>query len=157
MTVMNLNHINFKLNEFNDIFNFFSIDSKNKYLDYTLFIRFFKKELNDTKLNIVEKIFQSFQYEYSNEDENVPLNIIKNKYKAKNHPEVVSGNKTEEEQIKEFMESFDINYDIFVSRQNLDNYEKWVDFDIFANFYEYVSFIYEKDDEFVNLLVSTWC
>ena len=31
-----------------------------------------------------------------------------------------------------------------------------VDFDMFANFYEYVSFIYEEDKDFVNLLLSTW-
>ena len=157
VNILNLNHINFDADEFKDLFNYFSIDSNNKFLDYTRFIRFFKKELNETKLNIVEKIFLSLQYENSNEEEDVPLNQIKNKYKAKNHPEVVSGIKTENEKIKEFRECFDINYDIFNSRKYLANNEKMVDFDMFANFYEYVSFIYEGDNEFVNLLVSTWC
>ena len=157
VNILNLNHINFDPDEFKDLFNYFSIDSNNKFLDYTRFIRFFKKELNETKLNIVEKIFLSLQYENSNEEEDVPLNQIKNKYKAKNHPEVVSGIKTENEKIKEFRECFDINYDIFNSRKYLANNEKMVDFDMFANFYEYVSFIYEGDNEFVNLLVSTWC
>ena len=157
VNILNLNHINFDPDEFKDLFNYFSIDSNNRFLDYTRFIRFFKKELNETKLNIVEKIFLSLQYENSNEEEDVPLNQIKNKYKAKNHPEVVSGIKTENEKIKEFRECFDINYDIFNSRKYLANNEKMVDFDMFANFYEYVSFIYEGDNEFVNLLVSTWC
>ena len=157
VNILNLNHINFDPDEFKDLFNYFSIDSNNKFLDYTRFIRFFKKELNETKLNIVEKIFLSLQYENSNEEEDVPLNQIKNKYKAKNHPEVVSGIKTENEKIKEFRECFDINYDIFNSRKYLANNEKMVDFDMFANFYEYVSFIYEGDNEFVNLLVNTWC
>ena len=157
VNILNLNHINFDLDEFKDLFNYFSIYSNNRFLDYTRFIRFFKKELNETKLNIVEKIFLSLQYENSNEKEDVPLNQIKNKYKAKNHPEVVSGIKTENEKIKEFRECFDINYDIFNSRKYLANNEKMVDFDMFANFYEYVSFIYEGDNEFVNLLVSTWC
>ena len=157
VNILNLNHINFDPDEFKDLFNYFSLDSNNKFLDYTRFIRFFKKELNETKLNIVEKIFLSLQYENSNEEEDVPLNQIKNKYKAKNHPEVVSGIKTENEKIKEFRECFDINYDIFNSRKYLANNEKMVDFDMFANFYEYVSFIYEGDNEFVNLLVSTWC
>ena len=157
VNILNLNHINFDPDEFKDLFNYFSIDSNNKFLDYTRFIRFFKKELNETKLKIVEKIFLSLQYENSNEEEDVPLNQIKNKYKAKNHPEVLSGIKTENEKIKEFRECFDINYDIFNSRKYLANNEKMVDFDMFANFYEYVSFIYEGDNEFVNLLVSTWC
>ena len=72
INILNLNHINFDQDEFKDLFNYFSIDSNYKFLDYTRFIRFFKKELNETKLNIVEKIFLSLQYENSNEDEDVP-------------------------------------------------------------------------------------
>ena len=55
---MNLNHINFTFSEYKDIFNYFSMNSK--YLDYNRFIRFFKKELNESKLDIVEKIFFFF-------------------------------------------------------------------------------------------------
>ena len=157
VNILNLNHINFDNNEFKDIFNYFSINKNNKlYLDYNHFIRFFKKELNETKLNIVEKIFLSFKNDFCDEKEEIPLNLIKNKYKAKRHPDVIIGIKTEEEKIREFRESFDINYNIFNSRLNNENYRKMVDFDMFANFYEYVSFIYEEDKDFVNLLLLTW-
>ena len=157
VNILNLNHINFDNYEFKDIFNYFSINKNNKlYLDYNHFIRFFKKELNETKLNIVEKIFLSFKNDFCDEKEEIPLNLIKNKYKAKRHPDVIIGIKTEEEKIREFRESFDINYNIFNSRLNNENYRKMVDFDMFANFYEYVSFIYEEDKDFVNLLLSTW-
>ena len=157
INIMNLNNINFGLNEFKNIFDYFSINQKNIYLDFNRFIRFFKKELNETKLNMLEKIFLSLKYDYSENDEEIPLYIIQNKYKAKRHPKVVSGKIKEDEKIKEFRESFDINYKIFNSNHNNDKKEKLIDFDIFANFYEYVSFIYENDDEFVNLLISTWC
>ena len=158
VNILNLNHINFDNYEFKDIFNYFSINKNNKlYLDYNHFIRFFKIELNETKLNIVEKIFLSFKNDFCDEKEEIPLNLIKNKYKAKRHPDVIIGIKTEEEKIREFRESFDINYNIFNSRLNNENYRKMVDFDMFANFYEYVSFIYEEDKDFVNLLKSTWC
>ena len=157
VNILNLNHINFDNYEFKDIFNYFSINKNNKlYLDYNHFIRFFKKELNETKLNIVEKIFLSFKNDFCDEKEEIPLNLIKNKYKAKRHPDVIIGIKTEGEKIREFRESFDINYNIFNSRLNNENYRKMVDFDMFANFYEYVSFIYEEDKDFVNLLLSTW-
>ena len=157
VNILNLNHINFDNNEFKDIFNYFSINKNNKlYLDYNRFIRFFKIELNETRLNVVEKIFLSFKNDFSDEKEEIPLNLIKNKYKAKRHPDVIIGIKTEEEKIREFRESFDINYNIFNSRLNNENYRKMVDFDMFANFYEYVSFIYEEDKDFVNLLLSTW-
>ena len=158
INILTLNHIHFDYNEFKDIFNYFSINKNNKnYLDYTSFIRFFKKELNEAKLNIVEKIFLSFQNDTLNKNDEIPLNLIKNKYKAKRHPDVINGIKTEKEKIKEFRESFDINYNIFNSRLSNENYNKLVDFDMFANFYEYVSFIYEEDKNFENLLLATWC
>ena len=157
INIMNLNNINFGLNEFKNIFDYFSINQKNIYLDFNRFIRFFKKELNENKLNMLEKIFLSLKYDYSENDEEIPLYIIQNKYKAKRHPKVASGKIKEDENIKEFRESFDINYKIFNSNHNNDKKEKLIDFDIFANFYEYVSFIYENDNEFVNLLISTWC
>ena len=93
----------------------------------------------------------------SEENEEIPLYILKNKYKAKEHPDVINGRKTENEKIKEFKECFDINYNIFSTKQNFNNSMKLVDFDMFANFYEYVSFIYEDDNELKNLLISTWC
>ena len=157
INIMNLNQINFSLNEIKEIFNYFSNDITKNYLDYNSFIRFFKKELNQTKLDIVEKIFLSLKNDFSEENEEIPLSIIKNKYKAKRHPEVINGKVTEDEKIKEFKESFDINYNILNSEQNKVQYVKFVDFDIFANFYEYVSFIYEEDEQFVNLLMATWC
>ena len=155
VNIMNLNQINFTSNEFKDIFNYFSNISK--YLDYNRFIRFFKKELNESKLDIVEKIFLSLKNENSEENEDIPLYLLKIKYKAKRHPDVVKGRKTENEKIKEFKECFDINYNIFNTKQNYNNSMELVDFDMFANFYEYVSFIYEDDNEFKNLLMSTWC
>ena len=155
INIMNLNHINFTSNEFKDIFNYFS--NNTKYLDYNRLIRFFKKELNESKLNIVEKIFLSLKYENSEENDEVPLYILKIKKKEKKHPDVIGGRKTEDEKIKEFKECFDINYNIFNTNTNYNNSMKLVDFDMFANFYEYVSFIYEDDNEFKDLLISTWC
>ena len=155
INIMNINNIKISFNELKDIFGYFSNNSK--YLDYNRFIRFFKKELNESKLDIVEKIFLSLKYDNSEENEEIPMIVIKNKYKAKRHPEVLKDIKTENEKIQEFKECFDINYDIFNSKQNNNNSGKLVDFDMFANFYEYVSFIYEDDNEFKNLLISTWC
>ena len=156
INVLQMEHINFDKDEFNEIFNYFSLEPKNIYLDYDRFIRFFKKELNDKKLNIVEKVFLSLKYD--NEDnENIPLHEIKKKYQSRRHPEVIMGKKTEDEKIKEFGESFDLNYDIYSLDINNSKIGKYVDFDMFANFYEYVSFIYPDDEDFTNLLVATWC
>ena len=156
INILQLEHINLENDIYNEIFNYFSLEDKNQLLDYDRFIRYFKKELNDNKLNIVEKIFLSLKYDNGDNDE-IPLNEIKKRYMAKRHPEVIMGKITEDEKIREFMESFDVNYDICNVEQNSDKIGKFVDFDIFANFYEYVSFIYSDDEDFTNLLISTWC
>ena len=156
INILQLEHINLDNDVYNEIFNYFSLEDKNTFLDYDRFIRFFKKELNDNKLNIVEKIFLSLKYDNGDNDE-IPLNEIKKRYIAKRHPEVIMKKTTEDEKIREFRESFDVNYDICNAEQNNDKLGKFVDFDVFANFYEYVSFIYSEDEDFTNLLISTWC
>lgn len=156
INVLQLEHINFEKKEFDEIFKYFSLNSKNIYLDYNRFIRFFKRELNDKKLQIVEKIFLSLKYD-TGDNEQIPIIEIKKRYKARRHPEVIMGKKTEEEKIMEFGDSFDINYEITSVEQTSSKFGKFIDFDTFANYYEYVSFIYPDDEDFTNLLISTWC
>jgi hypothetical protein len=139
-------HISLNDFEYNEIFNKFK---KDKYLDFPLFIREFKKELNDTKLNYVEDVFSQLNI---NENERVPIEYIKKKYDAKNHPEVISGKKNEEENLLEFIDCFEINFDLLNPNIN-DNF---VDFEIFANFYEYVAFVYDNDEIFGKILKSTF-
>ena len=88
------------------------------------------------------------------ENEKVPLNVIKKKFRGDRHPDVLSGRKNEEDIILEFFDCFNINYEILNldSKQNSNN----VDFEIFANFYEYVSFIYPDDKEFANIVRTSW-
>ena len=57
------------------------------------------------------------------------------------------------------MDCFNINYEIM----NLDfkiekgiNNNRFINFEIFANFYEYVSYIYPNDKEFENIVYSSW-
>ena len=80
------------------------------------------------------------------------LNILKKKYDAKNHPEVISGKKNEEENLLEFIDCFEINFDLLNPNIN-DNF---VDFEIFDNCYEYVAFVYDNDEIFGKILKSTF-
>ena len=157
INILNMEHINLEKENSKEIFNFFSSNTNNEYLDYEKFIRFFKKELNANKLSIVQKIFNSLKYDIGDNDDKIPLNEVKKKYSARRHPEVISRKKREDEKLEEFREGFDINYDICNLEQINGTSKKLVDFDIFANYYEYVSFIYYDDEEFTNLLISTWC
>ena len=81
------------------------------------------------------------------------------KYDAKRHPDVLKGKNTEDEKVMEFIDCFNLCYNILRmdnKEQNNNEEEEYVDFEIFANFYEYVSFIYPRDKEFQNVITSTW-
>ena len=150
--VFRIQHINLGDNILKRIFNLFSL---NNYLDFYSFIRNYKKELNEIKLNIVEKAFTKID---KKGEDKVPLDIIKMKYNVINHPDVLNGKISEEEKLMEFLDCFNLCYKLLKMDNNKNNYEdeEYVDFEIFANFYEYVSFIYPRDREFQNVVNATW-
>ena len=156
VNIFEIQHINLSNSDIKNIFNNFCSKNNKNFLDFTGFIRNYKKQLNENKLSCVEQAFSNIDI---NENEKVPLNLIKKHFKANNHPDVLNGIRKEEEIILEFLDCFNINYEIL----NLDNKNqndtrnnKFVDFEIFANFYEYVSFIYPNDKEFEKIINLSW-
>ena len=131
---------------------FLKFKNNNNYLDFYSFIRNFKKELNEYKLNIVESVYMKLD---KNQNENVSLNEVLNNYNSNNHPDVLNGKKNAEEKNIEFIDCFELQYEL-INNNNSNNNENIVTFEDFANFYEYVAFVYEDDKEFENLLLSTW-
>jgi hypothetical protein len=142
--------LNLSNNELQSIFSNFN---NNNYLDFYSFIRNFKKELNEFKLNIVESVYLKLD---KNQNENVNLNEILNNYNSNNHPDVLNGKKNAEEKNIEFIDCFELQYELINNDNNNNNNENIVSFEDFANFYEYVAFVYENDKEFENILLSTW-
>ena len=156
LNVFEIQHINLPSQDIKNIFNTFISKNNKNYLDFSAFIRNYKQELNENKLSCVEQAFSNLD---TNENDKVPLNIIKKLFKADKHPDVLNGLKKEEEIILEFLDCFNINYEILSldSKINNDiNSQRIIDFEIFANFYEYVSFIYPNDKEFENIVNSSW-
>ena len=156
LNVFEIQHINLPSQDIKNIFNTFISKNNKNYLDFSAFIRNYKRELNENKLSCVEQAFSNLD---TNENDKVPLNIIKKLFKADKHSDVLNGLKKEEEIILEFLDCFNINYEILSldSKINNDiNSQRIIDFEIFANFYEYVSFIYPNDKEFENVINSTW-
>ena len=156
LNVFEIQHINLPSQDIKNIFNTFISKNNKNYLDFSAFIRNYKQELNENKLSCVEQAFSNLD---TNENDKVPLNLIKKLFKADKHPDVLNGLKKEEEIILEFLDCFNINYEILSldSKINNDNNsQRIIDFEIFANFYEYVSFIYPNDKEFENVVNSSW-
>ena len=152
--VFKIQHIDLDLNTIKNIFNLFSLKDNNEpYLDFYSFIRTFKKVLNENKLNAVEQAFSSID---KKGEDMVPLDVIKMKYNAKKHPDVLNGKYTEDEKILEFLDCFNLCYKILKMDNKKDEKEDYVNFEMFANFYEYVSFLYPRDKDFQYVVNSTW-
>ena len=156
LNVFEIQHINLPSQDIKNIFNTFISKNNKNYLDFSAFIRNYKQELNENKLSCVEQAFSNLD---TKENDKVPLNLIKKVFKADKHPDVLNGLKKEEEIILEFLDCFNINYEILSLDSKISNdinSQRIIDFEIFANFYEYVSFIYPNDKEFENVVNSSW-
>ena len=144
-------HIILNDSEYNEVY--YKYFNNNTFL-LSPFLREFKKELNEDKLYFVENAYSILDI---NEDDKVSIDYIKKCYDAKNHPDVISGKKNEEEQLLEFIECFEINFDLLnQDNYNNNNNNNIVDFEIFANFYEYVAFVYNNTKQFGLILQSTF-
>ena len=123
-----------------------------KFLDFPKFIREFKKPLNEKRLEVVEDAFAKLDVD---SNDNIFIDTIKRKYNPKGDPLVLQGIKNEEEVSTEFLDCFELNYNLLtaVDNQNVTNV---VSFEEFANFYEYVSFLYDDDYQFIKLVNDSW-
>ena len=156
VNVLEIQHINLSNSDMKDLFNIFASKNNPNFLNFSAFIRNYKIQLNENKLSCVEQAFSNID---TNENDKVPLNLIKKKFKANNHPDVLNGIRKEEDIILEFLDCFNINYEILnldSKNKNENSEQKYIDFEIFANFYEYVSFIYPDNNEFEKIVNSAW-
>ena len=132
----------------NDIRKIFIQFDNNGYLDDNQFIREFKKELSPNKLELVTRAYEILDI---NNNEKVPLEYIKVSYNSDNHPEVLNGKISSDEKMLEFIDCFELNLELLNNQNN-----NFIDFELFANFYEYVAFVYDNDKQFENIIESTW-
>ncbi len=149
--VLTLQRFGLSKNDCEKIFYKFCDDNK-EYLLFSNFIRNFKKVLNNNRLDAVENAFNRID---KNNTEMVFSDDIKLKFNAKKHPEVLKGNKNEEEILTEFLDCFELNYNLLTTSENPET-SNLVSYEEFANFYEYVSFLYENDKDFINMLEAVW-
>ena len=76
-------------------------------IDYDEFLRTIRGDMNDSRKNLVNQAFNKLDINGNGE---ISFDELQAKYNAKNHPEVLSGRKTEDEILKEFMDTFQDTY-----------------------------------------------
>ena len=118
-------------------------------IDYDEFLRTIRGEMNDFRKNLVYQVFNKLDINGNGE---ISFDEIQAKYNAKNHPEVLSGRRTEEEVLKEFMDTFQDTYNYLCGTET-DNI---ITLEEFMEYYENVSMTIDNDEYFEIMLNNGW-
>jgi hypothetical protein len=118
MKVLKLQRIDLPKDDYDQIFEKFKTQNKtpnsvgiSQFLNFSLFIRNFKKVLPNNRLQLVEKAFASLDIERS---EMLFIEDIKLKFDGSNHPDVIKKNRYEDDVTMEFLDCFELNYNFLV-------------------------------------------
>ena len=144
------NMYNFGLDEgqLKTIFSNFDTENTGE-IDYDEFIRTIRGEMNEFRQNLVQKVFDKLDIKKSGE---ISFKELSNKYNAKNHPDVISGKKNEEEALKEFVDTFQETYNYLCGTET----NNIITIEEFLEYYENVSMTIDEDEYFEYLLNNTW-
>ena len=118
-------------------------------IDYDEFLRTIRGEMTEFRKNLVNQVFNKLDINGNGE---ISFEELQAKYNAKNHPEVLNGRKTEEEVLKEFMDTFQDTYNYLCGTET-DNI---ITLEEFMEYYENISMIIEDDDYFEIMLNNAW-
>ena len=84
----------------------------------------------------------------------INMNLIREGFNANGHPDVISGKKTEQEVLAEFLDNLDYHFNLLNQGKNPDDEE--VTNQEFIDFYRYISTGIEDDNYFNKMIAGVW-
>ena len=82
------------------------------------------------------------------------MNIIRNGFNAKGHPDVINGKRSEQDVLSEFLDNFDYHFNLLNQGRNPDDEE--VTNQEFIDFYRYISVGFDDDNAFNKMISGVW-
>lgn len=134
--------------EVQEVFSIFDIDKSGE-IDYDEFVRGIRGPMNQFRQKIVMAAFKKIDRDGSGV---IDMNDIKGVYNARNHPEVKSGKKSEDEILGEFLETFEAHH----SMNGGGMRDRSVTPDEFIEYYNNVSASIDRDDYFELMMINAW-
>ena len=120
-------------------------------ISFDEFLRSIRGALNPARAAIAKKAYKIMDSDGSGQ---VDINDIRQTYNAKQHPDVKSGKKTEDEILGEFLDTFEDHFCDMPgnedARDGKISMEEWLEY--YAN----VSMSIDRDDYFEAMMNSTW-
>ena len=136
--------------DINLLFQEFDKDNSGE-INYDEFVNAFVGEMNDRRKRLIKILFDSFD---KNKTGYIDLDEIRNNYSPKEHPDVLSGKKTEDEVLAEFLDTLQYHFSLLKNNKEEGNQGKKVAFDEFLAFFNNISVGIEDDDYFENMIKS---
>ena len=149
-TIFQTYNLDFSSSDIQNIFQQFDTNQTGA-INYDLLMNNLIGQMNERRRLSVQKVFDNFN---KNEQGEVLLSEIKQKYNSGGHPDVVSGRKRREEEFGEFLDKIEI------FREYNDNlkmsYSTTMNFNEFLRFYSEISMSIKDDNLFDNILYNCW-
>lgn len=134
-------------NDIKVLFGIFDRDGEGS-VDYDEFLRAVRGEMNARRKKIVLQAFNKLDTDGSGI---IEINEIKSLYNVKNHPDVKSGKKTEEDIYGEFLETFETHHNI-----NKGTKDRRVNREEFIEYYNNISMSIDNDEYFEVMMTNAW-
>ena len=135
-------------NEINNLFEEFDTN-KNGEINYEEFVSAFVGEMNERRKQLITILFETFD---KNRKGVIDLDDIRNSYNPNNHPDVVSGKKTEDEVLAEFLDFLQYHFSLLKSDKEQEINK--INIEEFLAFFNNISAGVEDDDYFENIIKS---
>jgi len=140
--------LGFSESEIKVLFQYFDVDRSGS-IDYDEFLRTLRGPANPFRKKLIAQAFNKIDRDGNGY---VDINDIKGVYSAKTHPDVLSGKKTEEQILLEFLETFEIQHSI----RNNGAPDHIVTKEEFEEYYNNVSASIDNDQYFELMMNNAW-
>ena len=132
--------------EINILFEEFDTN-KNGQINYEEFISAFTGDMCERRKRLITILFETFD---KNRKGFVDLDDIRNAYNPINHPDVLSGKRTEDEVLAEFLDNLQYHFSLLKSDKEQENNK--INFEEFLEFFNYISAGIEDDEYFESVI-----
>ena len=140
--------LGFSEGEVQVLFAHFDFD-RSGLIEYDEFLRTIRGPMNANRKAIVMRAFTKMDADGSGM---IDINDIRGVYSAGKHPDVISGKKTEQQVLSEFLETFETAH----SMRNEQTPDHIVSKDEWVEYYNNVSASIDRDDYFALMMNNAW-
>lgn len=140
--------LGFSEGEIASLFRVFDSD-RSGLIEYNEFLRTVRGPMNNARKAQVMRAFDKFDKDGSGF---VDINDIRRVYSAAKHPDVISGKKTEEQVLQEFLETFEVHHEMTQSNAP----DHIVTKDEFVEYYNNISASIDDDQYFALMINNAW-